>query len=208
MMKRRLFQLYAGLILFGISAAMMVRSGLGLKPWDVLHEGLSKGTGLSFGNVVIVCGLVVLLLWIPLRQKPGIGTVSNVLVIGLVADGALQLIPAPEGLARHLLLVAGIGLNGVATAAYIGAGLGPGPRDGLMTGVAQKMSWPISHVRTGIEVAVLAMGWFLGGTVGAGTLLYALTIGAIVHRMLPLLTLSTTGASAWNGCSVNSDGER
>jgi uncharacterized membrane protein YczE len=194
MMKNRLLRLYAGLILFGFSSALMVRCGLGLKPWDVLHHGLSKSTGWSFGSVVIASGAVVLLLWIPLRQKPGIGTLSNVIVIGLVADAAIRLIPLLEEWPRYLFLAVAILFNGVATAAYIGAGLGPGPRDGLMTGVAERTNWPVGHVRTGIEVAVLGIGWSLGGAVGIGTLLYALSIGPIVQRLLPRLAIIPAGS--------------
>ena len=186
-MTRRLLQLYAGLVLYGLSLAMMVRADLGLDPWDVLHQGVSERTGLSFGTVVIVTGALVLLLWIPLRQKPGIGTVSNVVVIGLAADAGLALLAAPQdGAARGALLAGGILLNGVATGAYIGAGLGPGPRDGLMTGWVARRGGSVRVVRTAIEVAVLAVGFLLGGTVGLGTVAYALLIGPLVHVFLPL----------------------
>jgi uncharacterized membrane protein YczE len=190
MMIRRLVQLYVGLILFGLSSAMMIRSDLGLNPWDVFHEGLGKRTPLSFGTVIIVSGAFVLLLWIPLRQRPGLGTISNMVVIGLAADVALWLIPDVVLLpSRVAMLIGGIALNGVATGAYIGTAFGPGPRDGLMTGLAARTGWTIRSVRTGIELAVLATGWVLGGTVGIGTILYALTIGPIVHRTLPLFTI-------------------
>lgn len=190
MMIRRLVQLYAGLFLYGMSSAMMIRSHFGLNPWDVFHQGLGDRTPLSFGTVVIITGAIVLLLWIPLRQRPGFGTVSNVVVIGLVADLGLWLIPDLQSLpVRAAMLVSGIVLNGIATSAYIGAGLGPGPRDGLMTGLAERTGRSIRAVRTGIEVTVLAVGWLLGGTVGIGTLLYAVTIGPIVHRTLPLFTI-------------------
>lgn len=186
---RRLGQLYLGLVLFGLSSAMMVRSVLGLNPWDVFHQGLDERTPLSFGTVVIISGAFVLLLWIPLRQRPGLGTVSNIFVIGLAADLGLWLIPGVETLAgRAAMLAGGILLNGLATSAYIGAGFGPGPRDGLMTGLASRTGWPIRRVRTGIELAVLAAGWLLGGTVGIGTVLYALAIGPIVHLTLPWFT--------------------
>jgi uncharacterized membrane protein YczE len=185
----RLVQLYAGLILFGISTALMVRSDLGLNPWDVFHQGAAGRTGLSFGAVVIITGAIILLLWIPLRQRPGLGTVSNIIVIGLTADLALWLIPDIHSLPlRVAVLASGIFLNGVATGAYIGAGLGAGPRDGLMMGLAARTRWPIRSVRTGIELTVLALGWVLGGTAGIGTILYALSIGPIVHLMLPLFT--------------------
>jgi uncharacterized membrane protein YczE len=188
-MVRRLTQLYIGLALYGFSSAMMVRSELGLNPWDVFHEGLGHRTPLSFGNVVILSGVVVLLLWIPLRQRPGLGTVSNIVVIGLTADLGLWLLPNIDSASvRAVMLTAGIFLNGAATSAYIGAGFGPGPRDGLMTGLATRTGWSIRIVRTGIELAVLGTGWVLGGTVGIGTVLYAVTIGLLVQRMLPLFT--------------------
>lgn len=189
MMMRRLVRLYAGLLLYGLSMAMMVRSDLGLNPWDVFHQGVGDRTPLSFGTVVIITGAVVLMFWIPLRQRPGIGTISNMIVIGLAADVGLWLIPTLESLPiRGVLLLSGIFLNGVATSVYIGVGFGPGPRDGLMTGLAARTGWSIRTVRTGIEVTVLALGWALGGTVGIGTVLYAIAIGAIVHMTLPFFT--------------------
>lgn len=189
---RRLTQLYAGLVLYGVSMALMIRSGLGLNPWDVFHQGLARGTGLSFGTVTIAVGALVLLLWIPLRQRPGLGTVSNVVVIGLVVDAALAVLPAGGPLAVRIgLLVAGIVGNGAATGLYIGARLGPGPRDGLMTGlVARRPGWSIRVVRTGIEVAVLAVGWLLGGTVGVGTVAYALAIGPLTQLFLARFTVA------------------
>ncbi|PZG01388.1 YczE/YyaS/YitT family protein [Micromonospora deserti] len=195
---RRLTQLYAGLVLYGVSMALMIRSGLGLDPWDVFHQGLSRRTGLSFGTVTIAVGALVLLLWIPLRQRPGIGTVSNVLVIGLVVDATLAVLPAGGPLAvRGGLLVAGIVANGAATGMYIGARLGPGPRDGLMTGyVARRPGRSIRLVRTVIEVTVLALGWLLGGTVGAGTVAYALTIGPLTQFFLPVFTVAGPEAPA------------
>jgi len=195
MMIRRLVQLYAGLFVFGLSTALMVRSDFGLNPWDVFHQGVGDRTPLSFGTVVIVTGAIVLLLWIPLRQRPGVGTISNIIVIGLAADFCLWLIPTAEtSPARAAMLAAGIFLNGVATSAYIGAGLGPGPRDGLMTGLAARTGWSIRVVRTGIELTVLAVGWALGGTVGIGTILYAVTIGPIVHRTLLVFTIRSEQA--------------
>jgi uncharacterized membrane protein YczE len=186
---RRLVNLYAGLVLFGLSIALMVHSGLGLNPWDVFHQGLAERTGWRFGLVVIGVSAVVLLLWIPLRERPGVGTVSNVIVIGLAVDGALAVLPEPGQLTvRAGFLVAGIVLNGLATGLYIGAGLGPGPRDGLMTGLARR-GHSIRVVRTSIEVLVLAAGWLLGGTVGIGTVLYAVSIGPLVHFFLPRLTV-------------------
>jgi uncharacterized membrane protein YczE len=187
---RRLVQLQLGLVLYGLSLALMVRAQLGLDPWDVLHEGVADRTGLSFGTVVILTGALVLLLWVPLRQRPGIGTVSNVIVIGVVADVALGLLTTPDALAARASMLAGaVVLNGVATAAYIGAGLGPGPRDGLMTGWVARSGGSVRRVRTAIEVAVLAAGWLLGGTAGLGTVLYALAIGPLVQAFLPALTV-------------------
>jgi uncharacterized membrane protein YczE len=188
----RLVNLFAGLVLFGASLALMLRSGLGLGPWDVLHQGLAGRTGLPIGQVVIGVAVVVLLLWFPLRQRPGFGTVSNVIVVGLAVDGTLAVLPQPHQLAvRTAYLVLGILANAVATGLYIGAGLGPGPRDGLMTGFARR-GHSIRLVRTLIELSVLAIGWLLGGTVGVGTLLYAVTIGPLVGVLLPRLTISTT----------------
>ncbi|MGH3501490.1 MAG: YczE/YyaS/YitT family protein [Nocardioidaceae bacterium] len=184
---RRLVQLYLGLCLYGTSMALMVRARLGLDPWDTFHQGLATRTGLSFGTCTIVVGAAVLLLWIPLRQRPGIGTVSNVIVIGLTVDGVLSVLSPPDALAlRVLFLVSGVFLNGVATGCYIGAGLGPGPRDGLMTGIASR-GHSVRVVRTGIELSVLTMGFFLGGTVGVGTVLYAVSIGPLAHVFIPLL---------------------
>ncbi|MEU4780329.1 hypothetical protein [Micromonospora sp. NPDC023633] len=188
---RRLTQLYAGLVLYGVSMALMINSELGLDPWDVFHQGLSELTGLSFGTVTIAVGTLVLLLWIPLRQRPGLGTVSNVLVIGLVVDATLALLPAGGSLGvRAGMLVAGIVANGAATGLYLGARLGPGPRDGLMTGyVARRPGRSIRLVRTVIEITVLALGWLLGGTVGVGTVAYALAIGPLTQVFLPLFTV-------------------
>jgi uncharacterized membrane protein YczE len=190
MMIRRLVQLFAGLSLYGFSMALMLRADLGLDPWDVFHQGVATHIGLSFGTIVCVVGALALLLWIPLRQKPGIGTLSNIVVIGVAVDLSLAVLPPVEGLAaRGALLVLGIVLNGVAGGAYIGAGLGPGPRDGLMTGIVRRTGWPLRTVRTGIEITVLAVGWALGGTIGLGTVLYAVTIGPLVHRFLPMFTI-------------------
>jgi uncharacterized membrane protein YczE len=187
---RRLTQLYAGLVLYGASMALQIRAGLGLDPWDVLHQGIAQRTGLSFGTVVIIVGALVLLAWIPLRQRPGFGTVSNVVVIGLAVDAALARIPGAGSLPVAVAMLAGgVGLNGLAGAAYIGAGLGPGPRDGLMTGLVKRTGRSVRLVRTSIELTVLAAGAGLGGTVGVGTIVYALGIGPIVHALLPPLTV-------------------
>ncbi|MDT5033124.1 MAG: hypothetical protein QOC94_3295 [Actinoplanes sp.] len=187
---RRTFQLFAGLVLYGVSMALMIESGLGLTSWDVFHQGVAKATGLSFGWVVILAGIPILLLWIPLRQRVGFGTVANLIVIGVVVDAALAVLPTGHGLpARVTLLIAGIGLNGVASGLYIGARLGPGPRDGLMTGLAGRFPrLSIRLVRTGIELTVLAIGVLLGGTVGIGTIAYAVCIGPLVQVFLPIFT--------------------
>ncbi|WP_197319351.1 YitT family protein [Saccharomonospora sp. NB11] len=187
----RLTQLLFGLACYGTSMAMMTRSGLGLNPWDVLHEGVTDRTGLTFGTVTALTGVVVLALWIPLRQRPGIGTVANVLVIAVVVDLVRAVLPHPQHLVWQVpLLLGGIVLNGFATAAYVGARLGPGPRDGLMTGLSARTRWSVRVVRTAIEITVLATGWLLGGTVGVGTVLYALTIGPLTQLFLPHVTWS------------------
>lgn len=196
-MTRRLIQLFLGLALYGFSIGLMVRSGLGLDPWDVFHQGLSHHIGLSFGMIVNVVGAIVLLLWIPIRQRPGIGTVANVFLIGTFADLSLWLIPDAASLPiAAAMLSIGIFLNGVATGAYIGAGLGPGPRDGLMTGLVKRTGGSVRVIRTAIEITVLAAGWLLGGTVGLGTVAYALAIGPLAHRMLPIFTIEERPAPA------------
>ena len=182
----RLGQLLGGLVLYGISSSLLVLAGLGLDPWDVFHQGLARHTPLAIGTWAIVVGAAVLLLWIPLRQRPGIGTLCNVVLVGGTMDLVLGHVHAPHALAARIAcLVVGIFLNGVATGAYIGAGLGPGPRDGLMTGLAAR-GHSIRVVRTGLEVTVLVTGWLLGGTVGIGTVLYALSIGPLAHVFIPL----------------------
>jgi len=194
--RRRLVQLYLGLVLYGFSASLLVLSGLGLSPWDVLHQGLAKHSSLAIGTWSILVGLVVLLLWIPLRERPGIGTVSNVIFIGGTMDVVLAHLSPPHELAlRIVCLVVGVFLNGVATGAYIGAGLGPGPRDGLMTGVA-KRGHSIRVVRTSLEVGVVAIGWLLGGTVGVGTVLYAVSIGPLAHVFVPFFSRGRAAGAA------------
>ncbi|MFF4754235.1 membrane protein YczE [Streptomyces sp. NPDC002514] len=182
---RRLVQLYVGLALYGASSALLVAAGLGLEPWNVLHQGLARLTGLTIGVVSIAVGAAVLLLWIPLRQRPGLGTVSNVVAVGLAMDGTLALVPEPRTLAVRIpLMLAGIVLNGAATGLYIAARLGPGPRDGLMTGLHRRTGRSIGLMRTAIEVAVVVTGSALGGTVGVGTFLYALSIGPLAQVFL------------------------
>jgi uncharacterized membrane protein YczE len=187
-MRLRLVQLYGGLVLYGVSSSLLVLAGLGLDPWDVFHQGLSRTFGLAIGTWAIIVGVVVLLLWIPLRQRPGIGTLSNVILVGLTMNVVLGHFDAPHAMAARIAcLVCGVFLNGVATGAYIGAGFGPGPRDGLMTGLAAR-GHSIRVVRTGLEVTVLVTGWLLGGTVGIGTLVYALSIGPLAHVFIPLFS--------------------
>ncbi|MGW3269210.1 membrane protein YczE [Streptomyces sp. NPDC001056] len=192
-----MLQLYVGLTLYGVSSALLVASGLGLEPWGVLHQGLARRTGLSIGEVAIIVGAAVLLLWIPLRLRPGLGTVSNVFLIGLSLDATLALLPAAHSLlARVPLMFAGILLNGLATGLYITARFGPGPRDGLMTGLHQRTGRSIRLMRTVIEVTVVATGFALGGTIGVGTVLYALSIGPLAQFFLRVFALpSASGGS-------------
>jgi uncharacterized membrane protein YczE len=193
---RRLTQLYIGLILYGASCALMVRAHLGLDPWDVFHQGVSRLLGWSIGTVVIVIGALVLLWWIPLRQRPGLGTVSNVVLVGVAIDGTLAVVPTPGPLALRIsYLVAGIVLCGLATGLYIGAELGPGPRDGLMTGLVRRTGWSIRSTRTGIEASVLLAGFFLGGSVGVGTVAFALAIGPLAQVFVPLLSVGRTNGT-------------
>jgi uncharacterized membrane protein YczE len=193
---RRLTRLYIGLIGYGVSSALVIRAGLGSMPWDVFHQGLARRTGISIGVVSIVVGAIVLLFWIPLRQRPGFGTLSNVVVVGAFIDIGLSLLPPPSLLmVKIAYLVAGIVFNAVASALYIGARLGPGPRDGLMTGLATK-GLSVRFARTGIEVVVVVIGFLLGGTLGLGTLAYAVSIGPLVQLLLP--------AFLWRGPAVAS----
>jgi uncharacterized membrane protein YczE len=185
----RLVRLYAGLVGFGVSLALMVRADLGLGPWDVLHQGIARHLGVQIGWVTIAVSALVVLAWIPLRQRPGLGTVSNVVVVGVSVNVTLDLLPAGTELGgRVALLVGGVLLNAVSTGLYIGAGFGPGPRDGLMTGVAAR-GHSLGGVRTAIELSALALGFALGGSVGIGTLVYALSIGPLVQRLLPRLSI-------------------
>ena len=188
---RRLVNLAVGLILYGVSVALMLSAGLGVDPWDVFHQGLAPLTGISFGWVINGVSIFVLILWIPLRQPPGIGTMANALVVGVVADATLAVLPQPQHLPEQVAVLSlGILANGVATGLYIGAGLGPGPRDGLMTGLAERTGKTIRSVRTSIELTVLAAGWLLGGPVGVGTALYAVSIGPLSRLFIAKLTLS------------------
>ncbi|WP_445276216.1 membrane protein YczE [Streptomyces noursei] len=182
---RRLAQLYAGLVLYGVSMGLMVRAGLGLEPWSVFNQGISRHTGLSIGTVTIISGALILLLWIPLRQRPGLGTVSNVVILGLVMDGTLAVVPAVHPLAvRVPLLATAVLLNGAATGLYLTARFGAGPRDGLMTGLHRRTGRPVRLVRTCIELTVLAVGFALGGSLGIGTVVYALAIGPLAQFFL------------------------
>ncbi len=190
MMTRRITQLLIGLAMYGISLAMFIRAGLGLDPWDVFHQGVAGKIGWSIGTVVVVVSFLVLLLWIPLRQMPGFGTLANAVLVGVFADIGLALIPAFSHLGGQIAMLAGaVVLNGIASACYIGARLGPGARDGLMTGLARRTGWSVRLSRTLIEVVVLGVGWLLGGSVGVGTVVYALAIGPVVQLLLPLFTV-------------------
>lgn len=183
---RRLPQLYVGLVAYGVSLALMIRGDLGLAPWDVLHSGLTEHFPITIGQAVVIMSFVVLLFWIPLREKPGLGTISNALVVGFSADATLALLDSPDSLVlRIALMVGGIVLCGLATAMYIGAQLGRGPRDGLMTGLARRTGVSLRLVRTGLEITVVVIGLLLGGTLGLGTVLYALAIGPLTQLWLP-----------------------
>ena len=196
---RRIAQLVIGLFLYGIGLALMIRAAIGVAPWDVLGQGIALRSGLPFGLVTNIVGAIVLLLWIPIRQKPGIGTVANVLMIGTSAQFGLTIIPEQtEWWARVAIYAGGLALVAVATGLYIGARFGPGPRDGLMTGIHARFGVRLWIVRTVIEVTVLVIGWLLGGTVGIGTLAFALLIGPMVNVTLPLLLVPAArrGAAA------------
>lgn len=194
---RRIGQLLVGLFLYGIAIALMVRAGIGVSPWDVLTQGVSHQTGLAFGLVTNLIGVAVLLLWIPIRQMPGVGTVLNVLLIGPSAQLGLWLIPQQTvPFIQGLVYTGGLLLLAVATGLYIGARLGPGPRDGLMTGLVKRTGWKIWIVRTAIEVTVLTIGWILGGQVGIGTVAFALLIGPLVNLTLPRLVVPVDPQSA------------
>lgn len=181
-------RLLVGLWLFGTGDALIVSTALGNSPWTVLAEGVSLVTPLSIGVATQVIGVAVLCGWIPLRVRPGLGTIANVIVIGVAIDVMLAVLPAPSGLPlRALALLGGVALIGLGSGLYLSAGMGPGPRDGWMTGIHARTAWPVSAVRLGIEVAVLAGGWALGGTVGVGTVAFALLIGPSVGVGLRLV---------------------
>ncbi|MEU2947828.1 hypothetical protein ABZ617_17520 [Nocardiopsis alba] len=187
---RRLAQLYLGLYLYGLSGALLIRSDLGAMPWDVLSQGLSNQTGLSIGTWSVIIGALIMLLWIPLRQKPGLGTLSNVIVIGVSVDLSLWLIPTTGFLPLQiLLLISGVLVCAIATGCYIGVGLGPGPRDGLMTGLAS-LGLSIRLARTIIEVTVALLGFLMGGTVGLGTLVFMIAIGPLAQIFLPMMRMA------------------
>jgi uncharacterized membrane protein YczE len=190
---RRLPQLYVGLVLYGASLAMMIRGDLGLAPWDVLHSGLTHHLPITIGQAVVLMSFVVLIGWIPLREMPGIGTISNALVVGFSADATLALLDRPDLLVlRIALMVGGVALCALATALYIGAQFGRGPRDGLMTGLARRTGLSLRLVRTGLEVSVVLIGLLLGGTLGIGTVLFALAIGPLAQLWLPFWTIDAT----------------
>ncbi|MCU1698070.1 MAG: hypothetical protein JWR34_4133 [Mycobacterium sp.] len=190
--------LLIGLTGYGFSMALMVRAGLGLDPWDVFHQGLAGRTGMTIGIASAVVGVAVLLAWIPLRNRPGIGTVANVIVIAITVDAGMALLPTPESLpVRVAMMLGAVVLNGLSTVLYIGAGLGPGPRDGLMTGLVARTGVSVRVVRTSIEATVLAVGWLLGGTVGVGTVVYALGIGPLVQLFVRLTPKRWLAVSGW-----------
>jgi uncharacterized membrane protein YczE len=204
--------LLLGLCGYGVSMAMMVRAGLGLDPWDVFHQGLARRTGMTIGLASAVVGVAVLLAWIPLRNRPGIGTVANVVVIAITVDLTLSLMPAPESLPVCIaLMLAAVVLNALSTVLYIGAGLGPGPRDGLMTGLVVRTGRSVRLVRTTIEVTVLTVGWLLGGTVGVGTVVYAFGIGPLVQlfvRLTPDRALAVSGWAPVDSARLSGDDDR
>lgn len=200
---RRGVQLVVGLAFYGFGIGLMVRAGIGVAPWDVLAQGITAQTGLPFGVVVNIVGAFVLLLWIPIRQKPGLGTVANVLLIGPFAQLLLLAVPQQhEPILQGLVFAGGLLLVGIATGLYVGARLGPGPRDGLMTGLHARTGRPIWVVRTGIEISVLIVGFLLGGQVGIGTLAFALLIGPIVNLTLPLLRVPGGAPSTLSAATV------
>ena len=195
-MSRRLVQLFAGLVTFAFGESLIIQARLGVMSWDVLHQGLTNHLGLTIGRWSIIVGALVLLLWIPMREKPGLGTIGNVIVIGPTLDLFLHWVPATTSMGwRVAMLLIGIFITGLATAAYIGARLGSGPRDGLMTGLVRLTGWPVGWIRTVIELSVVVVGYLLGGNLNAGTVVFVLTIGPIVHVFLPKLIIGEPAAT-------------
>lgn len=183
----RLPQLVLGLAVFGSGIAFMAAAGVGLGPWEVLHQGISRRTGIPLGSVSILLGAPILLLWLPIGERPGIGTVLNVLLIGTATNLVLPLLPAPEELPLQLaMMAAGVVGIGIGSGMYLGTDLGAGPRDGLMTGLHHRFGWSIRRTRTGIELVVLALGFLMGGTVGIGTVAFAFGIGPVVQWALTI----------------------
>ncbi|HEX5858441.1 MAG TPA: hypothetical protein VFY91_10080 [Microbacterium sp.] len=205
-MTRRVLQLLIGLLLYGAGCALTIEAGLGVDPWTVFAQGVSLKTGIGIGWVTNLIGFGVLLLWIPLRQKPGIGTIANILLVGTSMQATLSLVPSPTGLGFQVLVfTAGLLMVAVASGLYIGARFGPGPRDGLMTGIKARFGWPIWVARGTVEISVLVVGWFLGGTVGIGTLAFAFLIGPLVHVALPLLDTGNGQAATSSGAHDEAD---
>ena len=195
----RSIRLLAGLVLFGLAMALLLESRTGLDPWNVFHQGVAEHIGLTIGQVTVISSLALLALWVPLRQRPGLGTVANALVVGPVVDLGIAWIPTAHGTAEQaVFMVTAILASAVATGLYVGAGWGPGPRDGLMTGLAAR-GIPVGVARAGIEISVLAVGWLLGGTVGIGTVAFALAIGPLVHRTLPWLAVDEAAPAHVHG---------
>lgn len=191
----RLPQLFVGLTLFAVAMGMFVRARIGLEPWGVFHQGVSRHTGLSMGTVTIITAGVVLLLWIPLKQWPGLGTIANAIWLGIVLDITLRALPdAHELVAQYALFLVGLVIEGIGGAMYIGSQFGPGPRDGLMTGLNRKYGISVRFARTVLEVTVLVIGWFLGGSVGVGTVIFALGIGPLVQFFLPWFIVDVSAA--------------
>ncbi|MGA7149100.1 MAG: hypothetical protein WBX17_11505 [Microbacterium sp.] len=206
-MTRRVIQLLVGLFLYGFGCAMTIEAGLGVDPWTVLAEGISLHTGVGIGWVTNILGFFVLLLWIPLRQKPGVGTVANIALVGTSMQFALWILPSAVGpIAQFAELLGGIVLVAVASGLYIGANFGPGPRDGLMTGMHARLGWPIWTCRALVELSVLGIGWLLGGTVGIGTVLFAFLIGPLVHLALPLLDTRRAHADVRQSAPTSPEG--
>jgi len=196
-MTRRVLQLLIGLILYGFGCALTVEAGLGVDPWTVFAQGVAIHTGIGIGWITNIVGFLVLLVWIPLRQKPGVGTIANILLVGTSMQATLAIVPPVSGtLAQFAVLLGGILVVAVASGLYIGARFGPGPRDGLMTGMNARLGWPIWLCRLLVEATVLVAGWVLGGTVGIGTVLFAILIGPLVHIALPLLRTTESAVPA------------